>query len=189
MKNMKKSFAVILCVILLMSLCACGTSKTLPSAYTAQRDGKEYVVDQVSKKISDGTHTYTYSLDGDSGGYSIKITYPDGSTYWWDKQENDTIGYGYGGWSDDYDENRYVSGDTLCDILEVAVPEKKEPKNVLLILILLAVGIFNTVSPYNAWYLEYGWRYKDAEPSELALGMARFGGIVAIVVAVCMIFT
>ena len=56
------------------------------------------------------------------------------------------------------------------------------------ILILLAVGIFNTVSPYTAWYLECGWRYENAEPSEMALGMARFGGIVALVVAVGMMF-
>lgn len=184
---MKKFFAAILCVLLGLSLFACASSQ--PSVYRAQRDGKEYVVDTVSKKISDGTHTYRYSLDGDSGGYSIKITYPDGSTYSWDRRASGGGAfYGYGGGSKDYDENRYVSGDTLCDILEAAVPEKKEPGNVLLILLLLAVGIFNTVSPYNAWYLAYGWRYKDAEPSDLALGEARFGGIVALVVAVIMIF-
>ena len=116
---MTKSFAAILCVLLGLSLFACTASQ--PSVYRAQRDGKEYVVDTVSKKISDGTHTYRYSLDGDSGGYSIKITYPDGSTYWW-RTQSSGFGVGYGGWSDDYDENRYVNGDILCDILEDAVP-------------------------------------------------------------------
>lgn len=183
---MKKLFAAILCVLLGLSLFACASSQ--PSVYRAQRDDKEYVVDTVSKKISDGTHTYHYSLDGDSSGYSIKITYPDGSTYWWDRTKNSTGGFGHGGWSDDYDENRYVSGDTLCDILEVAVPEKKEPKNVFLILLLLAVGIFNTVSPYNAWYLAYGWRFKNAEPSDLALGITRLAGVIFIAVAIIMIF-
>ena len=185
---MKKLFAVMLCILLVVSLCSCGSSKTLPSTYTARRDGTEYVVDRESKTISDGTHTYLYSLDGDSDGYSIKITYPDGSSYWWSTRKSGYVSTGYGGWSNDYDEDRYAKGDVLCDILEVSVPEKKEPKNVLLILFLLAVGIFNTVSPHSAWYLEYGWRYKNAEPSEMALGMARFGGIVALVVAVGMIF-
>lgn len=182
---MKKLFAAILCVLLGLSLFACASSQ--PSVYRAQRDGKEYVVDTVSKKISDGTHTYHYSLDGDSSGYSIEITYPDGSTYWW-RTQSSGFGVGYGGWSDDYDENRYVSGDTLCDILEVAVPEKKEPKNVLLILLLSAIGIFNAVSPHTAWYLENGWRFKNAEPSDLALGMTRLAGVIFIAVAIIMIF-
>lgn len=183
---MKKNFVFIICMLLVMSLFACASSQ--PSVYRAQRDGKEYVVDTVSKKISDGTHTYRYSLDGDSGGYSIEITYPDGSAYWWDRTKNSTGGFGHGGWSNDYDENRYVSGDTLCDILEVAVPEKKEPKNVLLILLLLAIGIFNTVSPHTAWYLENGWRFKNAEPSDLALGMTRLAGIILIAAAIITIF-
>lgn len=183
---MKKLFAAILCVLLGLSLFACTASQ--PSVYRAQRDGKEYVVDTVSKKISDGTHTYHYSLDGDSGGYSIEITYPDGSTYWWRTQSSGSIVTGHGGWSNDYDENRYVSGDTLCDILEETLPEKKEPRNILLILLLLAIGIFNAVSPHTAWYLENGWRFKNAEPSDLALGMTRLAGIVFIAVAIITIF-
>ena len=58
----------------------------------------------------------------------------------------------------------------------------------LLILLLLAVGIFNTASPHTAWYLEYGWRYKDAEPSDMALTFSRLGGILAIIAAVILIF-
>ena len=182
---MKKFFAAILCVLLGLSLFACASSQ--PSVYRAQRDGKEYVVDTVSKKISDGTHTYRYSLDGDSGGYSIEITYPDGSTYWW-RTQSSGFGVGYGGWSDDYDENRYVNGDILCDILEDEVPEERDPKPILLIVVLLAIGIFNAVSPHTAWYLENGWRFKNAEPSDLALGMTRLAGIVFIAVAIIMIF-
>ncbi|MBE6962450.1 MAG: hypothetical protein E7445_08365 [Ruminococcaceae bacterium] len=58
----------------------------------------------------------------------------------------------------------------------------------LLILVLLAVGIFNTVSPHTAWYLENGWRFKNAEPSDLALGMTRLAGIVFIAVAIITFF-
>lgn len=182
---MKKIFIFIFCMLLVMSLCACTSSAQ--TTYTARRDGIEYLVDRESQTISDGTHTYRYSLDGDSDGYSIRITYPDGSTYWWNKQ-NSGFGVGYGGWSDDYDENRYVNGDILCDILEDEVPEERDPKPILLIVVLLAIGIFNTVSPHTAWYLENGWRFKNAEPSDLALGMTRFSGIIFIAVAVITMF-
>lgn len=184
---MKKIFIAILCMLLVMSLCACDSYE--PSAYKIHRNGTDYVVDRVSQKISDGTHTYRYSISGDSDSYSIGITYPDGSTYSWSVRSSGSgASYGYGGWSSDYDASRYVSGETLCDILEAEVPEKKEQKNILLILGLLALGIFNTVSPHTAWYLEYGWRYKDAEPSDLALSCNRFGGVAAIAVAVIMMF-
>ena len=47
-------------------------------------------------------------------------------------------------------------------------------------LLIIAVGIFNMVKPESAWYMEYGWRYKDAEPSDLALTVNRFAGGFAI---------
>ena len=39
----------------------------------------------------------------------------------------------------------------------------------LLILLLEAVGVFNLAAPRAAWYAEWGWRIKDAEPSDRAL--------------------
>ncbi|MBE5971334.1 MAG: hypothetical protein E7246_02285 [Lachnoclostridium sp.] len=67
------------------------------------------------------------------------------------------------------------------------MPRESEPKNILLIIILLIVGIFNAAAPQAAWYLSDGWRFKDAEPSEAALDWGRFIGIVLIVIAVFMI--
>lgn len=52
---------------------------------------------------------------------------------------------------------------------------------------IVAVGIFNLVSPYSAWYLEYGWRYKNAEPSDLALQVCRVSGGVAILAAIILL--
>lgn len=42
-------------------------------------------------------------------------------------------------------------------------------------------GLFAAISPYSAWYLSYGWRFKDAEPSELALSTERIVGIVLVI--------
>ena len=183
---MKKISMLLLCM-LLVTLCACGSFEE--TTYSARRDGVSYLVDRENQTISDGTHTYRYVLTGDSDGYSVRITYPNGSSYWWEtRKSGGGIMTGYGGWSDDYDEERYAKGDVLCDILEASVPEKTEPKNILIVLLLLAAGIFNAAAPHTAWYLEYGWRYKDAEPSDLALAATRFGGVAAIAVAVIMIF-
>lgn len=51
-------------------------------------------------------------------------------------------------------------------------------------IILAAAGVFYIVSPYKAWYLEYGWRYNNAEPSDLALGFNQVVGVIAVIAAV-----
>ena len=185
---MKKLLSAMLCMLLVVSLCACSSKDDANTISVAGKDGTVYVIDSENGTISDGTYTYQYKISGSSSGYTIDITYPDGSTYWWRTQKSGSFSTGSGGWSDDYDENRYVDGDTLCDVLEADVPEEKESKSVLLIFLFLIVGVFNAAFPYAAWYLEYGWRYKNAEPSDMALGLSRLGGIVAIIIAVIMIF-
>ncbi len=49
-------------------------------------------------------------------------------------------------------------------------------------LILMAAGALGAISPYSAWYLSTGWKFKDAEPSEAALLMNRLGGIAGVIV-------
>jgi len=80
----------------------------------------------------------------------------------------------------DYDEDKYISGDVLMDLISgrYTADRDKDEGGVspLLALLVIAVGIFNIAKPDVAWYLEYGWRYKDAEPFDLALTANRFGG-------------
>ena len=132
-------------------------------------------------------NTYQYEVSGSSNEYSITITFPNGSKYWRDASGVDGVISYTAGWSENYNAERYADGEVLCGILEREVGKERSPLNIILGLILLAAGIFCTASPYNVWYMEYGWRYKDAEPSGLALGLNRFGGIVAIIVAVVLI--
>ena len=35
-------------------------------------------------------------------------------------------------------------------------------------LLFIVIGLINAISPATGWYLSYGWRYKDAEPSDAA---------------------
>ena len=56
-----------------------------------------------------------------------------------------------------------------------------------LAILLIAAGAFNAAKPRTAWYLGYGWRFKDAEPSELALGVERMVGVVVLIIGVIML--
>ena len=189
---MRKCLVALLGVLLTVSLCSCSFSfieSSNNSAYTAHKYGTDYLVDPNNGTISDGKYVYQYELSAGSDKYSISITYPDGSTYWRHARNSGGVTTYGSGWSDDYDENRYVDGETLCDVLTEKIPRKMDSEKLLFVLLLLTVGIFNTIWPYGSWYLEYGWRYRDAEPSNLALGLNRFGGIIAIIAAVIMVFT
>lgn len=182
-RNMLKKFLMILVSMCLLAvLCACFREE--PGPKTVVHNGKTYTVDQENLTISDGEHVYRYEVKGSGSSVSYRFVYPNGSSYHWTWSNN----VGYGGWSDDYDETLYVDGYTLRDVLDAEMPRESEPKNVPVIFLLLVVGIFNAAAPQAAWYLSDGWRFKDAEPSDMALGLTRFGGVVAIVIAVVMMF-
>jgi len=166
-------------VLLVLPLCACSAD----SVYTVVRNGREYVVDKKAGTISDGAYTYQYTFSGDSKAYSLEIEYPDGSTYWW---QQDKSGMGWGGWSGDYDQSLYTGGDTLRDVLKAKAPRAHKYAGVGVLL--LAVGAFETAAPRAAWYLRYGWRFKDAEPSDAALFLGRGGGMLAILVGIALLF-
>lgn len=188
---MKKALVFLLAALLSISVCACASSGR-GSVYAVTRNGTEYTVDWENGTISDESNTYQFTFSGDSSGYTIHITYPDGSTYSWSEQTNSSgSGFGTGMASVDYDANRYVGGDVLCDILEMGAPapsRESKPGMILLAIVLLGVGLFNILSPQTAWYLSEGWKFRGAEPSDLALGLARAGGVVCCLIGVILIF-
>jgi uncharacterized membrane protein len=50
--------------------------------------------------------------------------------------------------------------------------------------IILLIGLFNIFFPRAAWFLEIGWKIKDAEPSETALILNRVVGIIICIIAI-----
>ena len=169
-------FLLMLCALLL--LCACGQST--PVVYTVTKGGEEFDVDAQNGTVTSRDQVYTYRIDQNR----IEITYPGGATYWWQQQENG----GYGGWSDDYDEMAYASGEVLRDVLSAETTPRGAPKNLFLSLLLAGFGVWNIASPYSSWYVSHGWQYKNVEPSESYLGFARLSGFVLIGVAILLLF-
>lgn len=174
---MKKLLVMLLSALMLLSLCACSDTG---GVYTVEKDGKTFEVDTVNSTIFDGTHTYQYTFMGDADDYSFDVTYPSGATYYWDYSG----GAGHGGWSDDYDEKLYVDGGTLCAVVAEKAPTSIGSWEIVVPALLIILGILNVAAPRAAWQLEYGWRYKDAEPSDTALAFNRIVGIIVTILGV-----
>lgn len=169
---MKKGLVLLLSIFLLLCLCAC---TEVEETYVVERGWRTFQVDTKACMVSDGTHTYTYTFVGDSDSYGITVTYPDGSSYTQSKSGTHITGSA----SKDYDHNRYVSGDMLCDVIAEGAAEPSREGNPLISVLLVGIGLFFLLAPHTAWYLEWGWRFKNAEPSNLALISNRIvGGIV-----------
>ena len=185
---MKKRFALLLALCLALFLCAC--SSITNTVHFVQKNGVDYEVDTKAQTISDNDHTYQYHYSPGNSSYTITITYPNGSTY----AVATTGRISNSGHSADYNPELYTDGETLIRIVADVVHGNREPNpqfssgKVILVVILLALGIFYLASPHTAWYLSRGWYYKDAEPSDAALTWARISGVIFILLAVIAIF-
>lgn len=177
---------LILCLALcLMLLAACGEKTGDANVYDVEYGGKIYTIDQINRTIEVDGYVCEFQVTSSGNGAKFQVTYPDGSTYFWNQSGN----MGAGGWSDDYDENRYVSGQTLWDVLEQDRPGAQKNSGYWFIgLLLVALGAFQTASPRTSWYISHGWRYKNAEPSDLALGLGRVGGVIIIIIGIICFF-
>ena len=181
---MKRRFAWLLAVLLMLALlCACAETKT---ASTEPYTVGSYTVTPINEKsgtITDGTNTYSYRYSRSGSGYSVTFSYPDRTTYTW--TENGSSGTGSA--SMEFDFAKYPSGMELNGVLSRTHPNVQKEKPVAVILVLLFVGAFNAAWPTGAWYLEVGWKFRDAEPSDAALGWNRASGVLALIVAVILI--
>lgn len=165
-----------LMMTLFLFLTACGRDGSNPNVY--EHDG--YTIDMENRTITQGEDVYTYAISGNARRSKITITYPNGATYFWEWSGNS----GAGGWSDDYDPDRYTDGDTLMELINFKPESEKSGPSPLLAILVLAAGIFNLVSPRTVWYLSYGWRFKNAEPSDAVLIVNRLGGGVIIFIGI-----
>ena len=174
---MKKWLLFCLIAFCLSLFAACSQ----PVEYSAWINGRDYLLDTASQTISDGVNTFSYTASGTKDRYTVEISYPDGTSYVW-KQSGEG---GSGGWraglTDEYQYN--VDGSDLCDLVVKTLPDPPNYGLIILAVILAGIGIFNIARPRAAWFLNIGWKFKDAEPSEEAISAHVIGGIFAVALA------
>ncbi len=180
---MKRFCLRIAALLFVFALCGCQTKED-PDHYDVTHNGKTYTVDREQGTVSCDGVVYRFAISGGGGNsVDLDITYPDGSRYYWTKDES----FGHGGWSGDYDPEAsgYAPGEVLWDVLSLdAAGQGHSGPSPVLAVLLLALGAFQTIWPRTAWMLGYGWHFKDAEPSELALTVNRTVGVLLIIVGI-----
>ena len=172
-------------MVILMLLPVTAYASESGSTYVIEQNGISFTVNPESRTITVDGYSYHYEVETSGEQKTTTITYPNGATYYWVQEEY----VGYGGWSDDYDPDTYMDGDILLDIVDQIRPAKEKIgdgieinlMNVLIGLVVFVLGIFTAANPEDAWYWSNGWRFKNAEPSDMALTMSQFGGIVMII--------
>jgi len=176
-------FALILAAAMLLAGCK---KEPLPKVYTVYSYGAPYTIDTEGRTISDGTYTYGYEYA--ASGSRVSFTYPDGNVYSAGIQSANSSGAGgvsAGSVSADYDYNSgYTDPLSPRETKRAASSGSNHP---FVALLLCGVGIFNLAAPKASWYLSYGWRFKDAEPSDAAITLSRIGGGIAVVIGVIML--
>ena len=165
----RRVLAMLLFLLVELEVCACSGGEE--PVYTKAG----YTVDTEAQTITKGEDVYTYSIKTGTNLVEITITYPNGAQYVWTSGASGGHGALYAGLTED--TGQYPDGSTLVRLLPTFEPQRNSLGFSIFCSILLAgVGIFNLVSPRTAWYLSYGWRFRDAEPSEAALLLGRAGG-------------
>ena len=175
---MKRILLFFLIFLLCTSIAGCGQK---PTVY--EKNG--YTVDLDAGTITKDGDVYAFTVTGRGDRSRIEITYPNGANYYFQWDGNS----GHGGWSDDYDPERYADGDILMDLIDFDSPVEKRGGNPILGLVLIVIGLADAISPNTAWYLSYGWRFKNAEPSEAALVFGRIFGIFCVILGLILLFT
>ena len=164
-------YALAVCIAALL-LCACARQ----SVTTVDGVALAFHDDGI---IRYGDETYTYSVSS----LGVTIEYPNGYLYTHSRQ-NDSQSSGQ--WSYPLDASGFVSATELGYLDEgllVAEIQSRTGKSnfapkLIATLLLLAAGIWLAIKPQTAWYMAEGWRFKNAEPSDAALGLYRVSGIV-----------
>lgn len=167
-----KRYLALFCIAVLVLLCACGRE---PVSTVYEKNG--YTVDTEAQTITKGEDVIRYSFESNG---KVTFTYPDNTTTSWSQNGSGTS-------SLFFDFDRWPGALDLIDVLERDdLPERGigNPLGLLLI----PLGILQAVFPQAFWFVNHGWKYRDAEPSELALGLGRVGGVLIAIIGLIMLF-
>lgn len=184
---MKRRIVALAPLLLVFCLLAGCSSSADPTPYSALGGSTYFTVDPGAHTVSDGTYTYVYKTDGNG----LEITYPGGEVFQY-RTTNSGNGFSSatGSWRGGLGpKGNYAKAWDLAEALAQQTPTQSDGQgHPLLALLFVALGVWYAVAPYSAWYVAYGWRYKNAEPSDAALPVCRCSGVVAIILGVFVFF-
>ncbi|WP_416150168.1 DUF6199 family natural product biosynthesis protein [Salipaludibacillus sp. HK11] len=124
-----------------------------------------------------------------SNGYRYEVEFENGHTYFNEKSGN----IGSGGGSAKLTSEEMTLAEEAIDKFEqmngAATRSNNNSSSILFGVVIILFGLLGAIFPQAAWYLEIGWKLRDAEPSDLALIANRVGGILASIVGLLIIFS
>lgn len=179
-------------LILAVSLCfLCGCMRyeePIYSVMSQDKEGNEWYVDYGEKTIRYNGITYSYTVENaGTENPTVTIQYPNGATYY----SSDSTS----GWSADYDNTLYASGETLVKLIRGSYTGRRVRPgaiNYIFSLFFIAGGVVSVVFPRMMWDLEHmfkAWQYENPEPSDDGLAMTRLGGVIEIIIGVIIFFS
>lgn len=123
-------------------------------------------------------------------GYRYHVLFSDGSSF---TRESYT-GYSVEGSSASLSTEQIGKAEKAIEIyiIKYGLPKRNKPKSPGMFfasLLLIIVGIVKLLAPEFCWYLEVGWKFNDAEPSEISLIAGRILGGIFIFVGIILLFS
>lgn len=190
---MKRRVVVTLAfVAVALLLCGCAKEQVVEEDYTVEIEGETAVISKQNGTVTVGSDVYRYAYSADG---VLLIVYPNGYCYSRTAiNAGGTVVYAssftdaQGIPSDKTEEELgYISGFSLSSALDNMVSSPSGGEGGPVVAFLLAIGgLWLLISPRSAWMVGYGWRFKGAEPSDMALAVYRIIGGGLIVAAVVM---
>ena len=187
---MKHARFFLLLLILALILCACGEAAAPTAPYTHSEGGYTLTVDPINHTITHKEDVYAYTVTGiGTGEVRYEIRYPNGAVYCY--TETDTISYGAG--YGEQDRSHYLSEDILIRAIPRSAASKPTENHggsyrlLLIGIVMLIASAVSVSAPEWAFYHEFGWAVKNAEPTERYLSAARIVGIIGVVLGFVLI--
>lgn len=146
--------------------------ETQKNTITVEGNISEYVVNYKGEN---------YNVEGNKN--HISVTYPNG------EKANASYGDNVGGFGSFGNVSGYPDIDDFRDLVLVDNSLEFNGGQFLISLVLIIFSLICVISPEVGWYLNRGWMYKKAEPSDLYLGVGRISGVIGCIIGILLLFT
>ncbi len=193
-RNFRNTLICLALIFLMLSVGGCSNKEK--NKWTV--DGKEVTINQSENIITYDNEIYTYEKNKSY----IQITYPNKMVY---REEYSSSGISTSTWSADpnlstgiidittygYLSERMII-DTILKYSSEIDPNARfslSGRSPILGFIITILGAIVIIFPKGSWYLNYGWRYKNSEPSKVAINVQRVSGAIAVIVGLLLVIS